>query len=95
MLSTLQPNVGASPAGRRRAERVADAVVAGYIREISRPARPAIAETSPRATSPSLTSPRALSRAADAARLRAGVRRREHATLRPRPSTVRAACLGA
>jgi hypothetical protein len=95
MPSSFQQNVGASPVGRRRAERVANAVVAGYIREISRPARPAMATTSPRAPSPSVTSPGALARAADAARLRAGVRRREHASLRPRPSTVRAACLGA
>ncbi len=90
MPSSLQPNVGAPPAGRLRAERVADGVVAGYIREISRPLRPAIA-----GAPPSAASPRALSRAADVARLRAGVRRREHAALRPRPSSARAACLGA
>lgn len=84
MPSPLHSNTRAPSSGRLRHERAADGVVAGYIHEISRPARVAVEAAS-----------RPARARAAGARLRAGARRRSHATGAFRPLALEAGCPGA
>jgi hypothetical protein len=85
MSSALHLNTSAPSSARLRRERVADGVVAGYIRELSRPARVATDST------PRPGRSRTAVRAA-ASRVRAEGRRRSHAVGAWRPLAAPAGC---
>ena len=85
-MSHVHRNEGNMSAGRLRSERVADGVVAGYIRMLSTKPR-VIADPEP---------PRARVRAAgDHAHSRAHGQRRRSGSFRGRPAPVQAGCAGA